>query len=183
LNTGKAPFLLEHRYHLEDMLGSVVEAWVGGGVAQAIVRFADMPSANRVWALLEQGFPIAASAGYQIGATRPVDLEGESGRRFIVDTWKATEISACVAGADQGAHISCRPLPELAALTEQRRARRIERERDECRAALKADTWRKWAANGAADAVAAAAGVTPAKIRSPLIAAVEHHLADLENDL
>jgi hypothetical protein len=183
LNSGRAPFLKEHRYWIEDLLGSVQTAWIEDDKALAIVRFADTIAANQIWDLIRQGFPIGASLGYRIGTTRSVDLGTERSNGFIVDTWQATEISACIEGADPGAHVRHRPFAELAALRDERMARRLERERADKIAALKGERWRHWAANGAASFIAATADVPEDRIASPLVAAVEAHLAKLEAEL
>jgi hypothetical protein len=175
----RAPFLCEHRFYIEDLLGCVQEAWLEDDRAMAIVRFNTQPMAERVWSLIQDDFTVGCSVGYSILSARPVEVEQRSG--FVVDAWAATEISACITGADAGAHISCRPLEELAALREQRMARRLERERSEKIAALRGDAWRHWATNGAAEFVGAAAGVSAHKIQAPLISAVERHLAELES--
>jgi hypothetical protein len=182
LNSSRAPLLLEHRPWIDALLGNVVEAWAENGEAYAVVRFAETQLAAEIWQLIGSGFPIAASLGYSIGQTRPGDLKGEPGA-FIIDTWAANEISACVTGADAGAHFVQRSLAEIAELREERRARRLAQERAEKLAAVKGDRWRAWAANGAAEFIGAAAGVSARKLSGPLATAVERHLAELEGEI
>jgi hypothetical protein len=179
LNSGRAPFLLEHRYWMDDLLGNVQEAWIEDGKAFAVVRFCNMPNANRVWDLLEQGFPLGCSFGFSIGECRPVAAGGPG---YIVDSWLATEVSACVTGADRNATISPRPYAELAALREERRAERIDRERAGRVAGLKGDAWRRWARNGAADALAYRLAVSVDRISEPLADLVEAHLEELSRE-
>ena len=66
LCSGRAPLLVEHQFYIEAFIGQVQEAWVSSTQrAHAIVRFADMPEAERLWQLLTQGFPLGISAGYR----------------------------------------------------------------------------------------------------------------------
>ena len=142
----RAPFLLEHRKYLEDLLGSTEEAWIEDDRAYAIVRFADLPLANQVWSLLEQGFPIGASIGYEILSCRPVEIEGatEGATAWVVDAWRAFEVSAAVIvnGVDVHAGIVHRPFTEFAQLQSQRRAARLGLERAARIEALEAGRWR-----------------------------------------
>jgi hypothetical protein len=180
LNSGRAPFLLEHRYWFDDLPGNVQEAWIEDGKALAVVRLADMPNSNIVWTLLQQDFPLGCSFGFSIGECRPVDAGGPG---FIVDSWAATEVSACVRGADKNAMIVPRPIAELAELREQKRAERLERERAERLAGLRSAEWRAWAMDGAADGLAQHLGVPSDLIRLPLLAEVEKRLGALEAGL
>ena len=88
------------------------------------MRFADLPTANTIWALLEQGFPIGASFGYHVHSVRPAD--GREGC-YHVDAWSAYEISAAVItkGANPFARIERRSYAELVALQQQQRDQRL----------------------------------------------------------
>ena len=123
LNSG-GPLLLEHRASIDNLLGSVEEAWIDGDQAQAIVRFADLPTANTIWALLEQGFPIGCSMGYHVHSVRPAD--GREGC-YHVDAWSAYEISAAIItkAGNPFASITRRSYAELVALQQQQRDKRL----------------------------------------------------------
>ena len=178
-----APFLCEHRHYIEELLGDIREAWIHDGTLYAVVRFCHLDRANLIWSLLEQEYPIGASLGYDVLECHPV--EGTTDPVFIVDKWRATEISACVlvGGADPNARISWRPFSELAELTQQHRAARAEMEQARRELALKADSWRHWAQNGAATQIAEAVGVAEDRLAGPLASAVEDHLRQLSESV
>jgi hypothetical protein len=174
LNSGRAPLLREHQFYLDSFLGQVQEAWVSeSGRCHAVVRFANLPEAGHLWQLLQQGFPLGVSAGYNVGEIEPF----EDG--FLIRNWQPYELSLCVRGCDEHATVRCRPLVELAELRDERRAQRLAAAHSARHLALRGDQWRHWAGNSGADAIAAEIGVAPDRLHAPLLAAVEQHLAKL----
>ena len=123
LNNG-GPVLLEHRASLDNLLGRVEEAWIEGDQAQAIVRFADLPTANTIWALLEQGFPIGAS----LATTSTPFGPPMAARTAITSTPGAPTRSAprsSPRAANPFASITRRSYAELVAMQQQQRDRRL----------------------------------------------------------
>ena len=103
VRSGRCPLLIEHHPYVENLLGSVVAATVEGDELRLLCRFARGGRADEVWSLLEQGFPLSISWG---GGIQHAEPAGDDLVRAV--RWKLIEVSVCVRGRDERAHI--RPL-------------------------------------------------------------------------
>ena len=143
-----APFLLEHHHFLEDLLGDVGKA--GSRTASSIASCASAIAARR------PGLVLTGARLQDRLLSRVRDHRRRADPRraglFRVTRWLATEISASViiGGADPRASITWQPFAELVERTERQREVRLEVERARRLRALRADSWRHWASNGAA---------------------------------
>jgi hypothetical protein len=101
---GRCPLLMEHSCRVEYLLGQVLAAEVQGPVMHAVVRFARGPDADRLWGMLEDGFPLSLSAGALV--QHAVAVEGSSGARvWRVTRWQLREVSVVVYGKDKDAYL------------------------------------------------------------------------------
>jgi hypothetical protein len=133
--------------------------------------------------MLLDKIPLAASLGYRVTEAEEAPDHRPDKPHYIARRWVADEISIVAYGADEGAGFVSTSFAELVELREQKRIERMIAKRIARATALKAAAWRDWAANGAASFIAAAADVPEDRIASPLVAAVEAHLAKLEAEL
>jgi hypothetical protein len=109
----RAAFLLEHRKFLDDLLGSTEEAWIEDGKVYCIVRFADLPVA--IWSGRCSGstFPSDARSATRLSPAGRSRVRGS--KAYVVDAWRAYEVSAAVVvdGADAHAGMVHRPFAEF----------------------------------------------------------------------
>jgi hypothetical protein len=149
VRTGRCPLLREHGWGLDCLLGTVVDAWLEGLELRALVRFAPDGEAERLWRLLEDGFPLSLSLG---GLMTDVVPEGPSpfgGTAYRVARWRLNELSIVVHG--QRAEAGVRPLatPETLGEIASRVLRAEDAARRTVRRELRLDRWDEWAAEAA----------------------------------
>src|SRR4051812_50144307 len=92
----RCPLLAEHRCRLENLLGRVIAVEADGPIMRAVVQFARGPEPDRLWAMLQAGFPLSLSIGGAIppprgaeempGAPRP--HQGLRGARTAGSLWR-----------------------------------------------------------------------------------------------
>lgn len=167
VRTGRAPLLIEHRRWLNDLLGMVVDAWIEDAELRALVRFAPEGEADRIWRLLNAGFPLSASMGATLVEAVPTGSNLHGGIAYRVGRWRLTELSVVVFGQREEAFVRLldrdETLPELAA----RLASGEEAARATARHGLHLDRWRAWASE-VAPRLADELGVDPARLRDVL---------------
>ena len=107
LNSGRAPLLLDHlRMHC-GIVGGILNAWVEGNAAFALVRFARTEAAENALSMIRDGFGQNISVGFSFGADdlEPIDCTGAR----ICRRWRPHEISLVSVPASWNARI----LPHL----------------------------------------------------------------------
>jgi hypothetical protein len=142
---GRCPLLMEHGYRLDSLLGQVVAAEVNGPLLHCVCRFARGPDADRLWDMLQDGFPLSLSVGARI--QHAVVIEGPPGSRtYHVTRWQLREVSVVVFGRDEAAHMRLLGRDEDAATMV---ARMAAEEGGAARAAVRnnlhLDEWEQWA--------------------------------------
>ena len=177
VRSGRCPLLVEHHPYVENLLGSVVAATVEGDELRLLCRFARGGRSDEIWSMLEQGFPLSVSAGGEIEHAEPA---GEDLVRAV--RWKLVEVSVCVRGRDERAHI--RPLAadeDAAAMMRAMDpndpdglARRLA-----LRRRLRLDDWQRWV-DTAAPRLARAVGADPDATADALGALVSEHVREIE---
>jgi hypothetical protein len=174
---GRAPLLVQHSQHVEDVIGVIEQGWIEDLLGLAVVRFARTERADRFWRMLVDGIPISASLGYAVLEAEPAPDHTEACPHFICRRWRADEISLVGFGRDYGARVdtSLSGLVEL--LQTKREEREIER-RVERGLALRSDRWRAWARDGACDTLASRLGIASDLLRPELSRLVDEHLQE-----
>ena len=140
-----APLLVEHCRSLDALIGQVVAAELDGPLLRAMVRFAPVPEADRVWTLLQAGFPISLSIGATVQQADVVE-EHDDCRVIRCGRWTLSEVSVCVYGRDPAAHLRKLNWDEHAGeIVERMQERAGGAKRAAVEGALHLDRWRKWA--------------------------------------
>ena len=96
---GRAPVMMDHKRTVTDMLGAVVKVWRDEAGLLAMLRFAKGGEADRVWDLLQQGFPLSVSVGGHILDMREIDREDARAgddAEFMIERWRLQEVSVCL---------------------------------------------------------------------------------------
>jgi hypothetical protein len=145
VRAGRCPLLMEHGYRVDSLLGQVVAAEVQGPVMHCIVRFARGPDPDRLWGMLQDGFPLSLSVGARI--KHAVAVEGPPGSRtYRVTRWQLREVSVVVYGKDEAAHLRSLGHDEDAATMVARMEAAGGGAREAAvRNALHLDQWERWA--------------------------------------
>src|SRR5215208_702234 len=112
---------------------------------RCIVRFARGPEADRLWEMLQAGFPLSLSVGALI--QHAVEAEGPPGPRvYRVTRWQLREVSVVVYGKDEAACVRSLGRDEDAAAMVARMEAADGGPREAAvRNALHLDRWERWA--------------------------------------
>lgn len=186
VRTGRAPLLVEHTRSVDCLLGAVVGAESDGALLRSLVRFARGREADRLYGMLCDGFPLSLSFGARIlNAERVGDAPDGGGGVYRVDRWRLTEVSVCVFGREEAAHLRCLGEDEdAAALVARMRAAGHGEPRAAVRRALHLDRWRTWAkVAGPRLAVGLGLAADPVPVCDALEAQVAEHCDAIERDL
>lgn len=107
LNSGRAPFLMDHEPSLRKVAGVIERAWLGKGEGRAVVRFLKAgvdPDVDQYFERVADGIAPNVSVGYRNYKLEKVaDGEGELPVMRATD-WEPHEVSGVAIGADAGAH-------------------------------------------------------------------------------
>jgi hypothetical protein len=104
VGTGRCPLLVGHLRTVDSLIGAVVAAEQRGPVLVVAARFARGPEADRLWAMLRDGFPLSLSFGARVEHAELVEDRGDH-RVIRVARWRLDEVSVVVFGADEAAHL------------------------------------------------------------------------------
>lgn len=169
---GRAPLLNGHSWHTDDLLGGIVDVWIEGAALKALVRFAKgVGEADRLWALLGQGFPLSLSLGCAMHDVVAVGASPYGGTAYRVTRWRLTELSIVVHGGRAEAGVWPLATPDaLKELAGQVRSGE-EAARQAMRRQLELDRWAQWASEAAAR-LAPELGVSPGRLLGILQAEV-----------
>lgn len=146
VRTGRAPLLSSHMRCLEALLGMIVSAELQDGVLRSIVRFGPGKEADRLWGMLQAGFPLSLSMGSTILHAES-NGEGPDGMAsYRVRRWRLEELSVVVWGKDENAHVRLLGADESpAAMVGRMNSTAGDPAKAEAGRALKLDRWRRWA--------------------------------------
>jgi hypothetical protein len=182
VRTGRCPLLAEHVWALDALLGQVLTAEVHGEFLRCLVRFARSQEADRLWAMLCDGFPLSLSAGARIKHAEKAGIGRDGSAYYKVQAWELRELSICVFGRDEAAHV--RRIGEDESI-ESFIARMNPPDEDPtrlaARRAMRLDRWHGWALN-AAPRIAVEVNAEQAAMCMALHREVADHCADLERD-
>jgi hypothetical protein len=109
LETLKAsgPVLNSHMsWGLDDVIGSVQDAWIENGRAMARLKFSADPEVESIWRKVQEGTLRNVSMGFEVEEQELREEEGPNGQRMDVmyfTRWTPREISMVAIGADRGA--------------------------------------------------------------------------------
>ena len=140
VRTGRCPLLIDHSAMVADLIGVVLAADVEGNVLQAVVRFAPVPEADRLWSLLSAGFPLSLSAGSEI-----VEAETLPTGAARITRWRLRELSVTVHGRNEGAHVRMLGAGEPAAAMVAAMNAAPDHRRHAIEQRLRLASWRSWA--------------------------------------
>ena len=104
VRSGRCPLLAEHRCRLENLLGQVIAVEVDGPIMRAIVQFAHGPEPDRLWAMLQAGFPLSLSIGGSIQHAEVAEELPGSRRLYKVLQWSSP---SCRYALRQGSRRLC----------------------------------------------------------------------------
>jgi hypothetical protein len=183
VKAGRAPLLAEHVRRLDSMLGAAVVAEIADRALRAVVAFGLGAQADRIWALLEMGFPLSISIGNEVQHAVPAGTAPAGRPKFRVIRWKVTEFSVCVRGADESASIRALDVHEDAPAMVARMNERGDAKRLAVRSALHLESWRFWAPGAGARIARTVAGADPDALAAALAAEVASRCDRLETDL
>jgi hypothetical protein len=145
VRTGRCPLLSQHYRTIDSLLGHVIAAEVHGPVMHCVARFARGPEADRLWDMLQDGFPLSLSVGGEIA--HAVQVETSDGSRgFRVTRWKFEELSVVVFGKDKAAFMrSLGPDEDAATMVARMNADAGGARVAAVRNTLHLDEWEQWA--------------------------------------
>jgi hypothetical protein len=142
---GRCPLLSQHYRTIDSLLGQVIAAEVHGPVMHCIARFARGPEADRLWDMLQDGFPLSLSVGGEIAHAEEVVTSAGS-RAFRVTRWKLEELSVVVFGKDKAAFMrSLGPDEDAATMVAKMNAAGGGASGAGVRNNLHLDEWQRWA--------------------------------------
>ncbi|MCR0980635.1 HK97 family phage prohead protease [Roseomonas populi] len=90
LNSGRAPLLDGHLHQLTAVLGVVETAWIEGGSAWCIARFASHTAALDAWGMVRDRIVTNVSMGFSYLSGQQ-DADGAE----RISTWRPFEVSLC----------------------------------------------------------------------------------------
>jgi hypothetical protein len=144
VRSGRCPLLAEHRCRLENLLGRVIAVEADGPIMRAVVQFAHGPEPDRLWAMLQAGFPLSLSIGGSIQHAEVAEELPGARRLYKVLQWTLTELSICVYGKDRDAYVRGLHTDEDAAQMIRQMQEASDPRREAVRAALHLDRWDRW---------------------------------------
>jgi HK97 family phage prohead protease len=146
VRTGRAPLLMEHCHALECLIGQVVTAEIEGPLMKCLVRFARGGEADRIWGLLQDGFPLSISLGARIQHAEKIEDYPDGSGAYRATRWQLREISVCTFGKDQDAFVrSLGRDDDAAGMVARMAALDGDAATSAVNAALHLDRWRSWA--------------------------------------
>jgi len=142
---GRCPLLSQHYRTIDSLLGQVIAAEVHGPVMHCVARFARGPEADRLWDMLQDGFPLSLSVGGEIAHAKE-EKTSAGARIFRVTRWKFEELSVVVFGKDKAAFMrSLGPDEDAATMVTRMNAAAGGAARAAVRHNLHLDDWEQWA--------------------------------------
>lgn len=100
INSGRAPFLIDHERSVDDQIGVVEKVWLDGGVGRARVRFGKAARASEFLERVRDNELSNISVGYSISEIR-LESEKDGISTYRVTRWKPEEISLVTVPADE----------------------------------------------------------------------------------
>lgn len=100
INSGRAPFLINHERSVDDQIGVVEKVWLDGGVGRARVRFGKAARASEFLERVRDNELSNISVGYSISEIR-LESEKDGIPTYRVTRWKPEEISLVTVPADE----------------------------------------------------------------------------------
>ena len=98
-----APLLRDHRRYLDAQVGVIESAMISGGKLMAVYKFADVPSVEETWQMMEQGIIRQVSVEAQINQTRDITQKGAAMKSLLAIDWQPQAVALVPVGADPGA--------------------------------------------------------------------------------
>lgn len=99
VNSGRAPFLIDHNRSVDDQIGVIEKAWLDSGKGRARVRFGKAARASEFLERVRDGELSNISVGYEIRKLR-LESEADGIETYRITDWKPHEISLVTVPAD-----------------------------------------------------------------------------------
>lgn len=104
LNSGNAPFLDEHIWGTNSVIGIILKASIDGNIGRAIVKLVkDDECADKLWNKIKQGILRNISVGYTVQKYLEEIIDGV--KKLTAVNWTPMELSIVAVPADEGATI------------------------------------------------------------------------------
>jgi hypothetical protein len=182
VRSGRCPLLLEHRPFLDALAGVLLDAWLEGPLLACTARVARGGAGDDVWNWIGQGLPLSISMGAAIVEAEPAGPSPYGGTSFRVTRWSLRELSVCVHGKDEHAHLRRLDARENRGWLERKAAGAPEEARRAVHATLHLDKWETWS-TGAGLAIAAGLGADPDRVCDLLEEQVRRQVERLQGEL
>lgn len=99
VESGRAPFLIDHTRRVDSQIGVIEKAWLEGGRGRARVRFGKTARASEFLERVRDGELSNISVGYEIRALR-LESEKDGISTYRITDWQPHEISLVTVPAD-----------------------------------------------------------------------------------
>lgn len=103
LNSGRAPFLLDHEHAVSHQVGVIQRAYRDGNTLQAEVRFSERHRATEILKDVEDGVSVNVSVGFQVSSVLELLQPEPTGVQYVVTAWEPLEVSLVAVPADREA--------------------------------------------------------------------------------